>query len=69
LVNEAVELGADAILTTEKDAVRMPRIERCAVPVYYLRIEVRFKSGLEEFERCIGEITFSANGRTAEESA
>lgn len=69
LVNDALERGADAVVTTEKDAVRMPRVDRCAVPVYYLRIEVRFNSGLEEFERCIGEITFNANGRATGESA
>lgn len=63
LVNDAAELGVDAIITTEKDAVRMPRIDRCAIPVYYLRIEVRFNSGLEEFERCVNEITFTASGK------
>jgi tetraacyldisaccharide 4'-kinase len=70
LVNGAEEQGAQAVLTTEKDAVRMPRIERCPVPVYFLRIEVRFKSGFEEFERCIGEITFGAAApRSPEDSA
>ena len=57
IVNEAAGLGADWIVTTEKDAVRMPRVERCAVPLLYLRIEIRFNSGLEEFERCVGFIT------------
>lgn len=61
IVNEAQALGADAVITTEKDAVRMPRIDRCAVPVYYVRIEVRFLNGIEEFQRCISHITFSEN--------
>ena len=59
IVNEAQSLGADAVVTTEKDAVRMTRIDRCAVPVYYVRIEVRFASGEEEFRRCISHITFA----------
>lgn len=61
IVNEAQELGADAVVTTEKDAVRMTRIDRCAVPVFFMRIEVQFVSGIEEFQRCISQITFSGN--------
>lgn len=37
----------------------MTRIDRCAVPVYYVRIELRFASGEEEFRRCISHITFA----------
>ncbi|MGI5870205.1 MAG: tetraacyldisaccharide 4'-kinase [Kiritimatiellia bacterium] len=62
IVNEAKSLNADAIVTTEKDAVRMTRIDRCAVPVYFVRIEVRFSSGEEEFRRCINQITFADAG-------
>ena len=60
IVNRAQELGADAVITTEKDAVRMTRIDRCDVPVLFLRIEVNFLGGQEEFQRCIKEITFQA---------
>ncbi len=63
LVNHSAELGADAVVTTEKDAVRMPRVDRCAIPVYYLRIEVCFRGGLEQFERCVQEITFEEQPR------
>lgn len=58
IVNRAQELGADAVVTTEKDAVRMTRIDRRAVPVLFLRIEVNFLDGAEEFRRCVNEITF-----------
>jgi len=61
IVNKAQELGAEAVVTTEKDAVRMSRIDRCAVPVYFVRIEVKFLNGIEEFQRCINHITFSEN--------
>ena len=57
MANEAESLGADMVVTTEKDAVRMPRFDRRPVPFVYLRIEIRFNSGLEEFERCVGLIT------------
>lgn len=58
IVNEAAELGADAVVTTEKDAVRMVRADHCDVPVWFLRIEMRFLGGEDEFRRCINEITF-----------
>ena len=57
IVNKARELGADWIVTTEKDAVRIPLLRDCAVPIVYLRIEIRFHGGTEEFERCVGLIT------------
>ena len=57
MASEAEALGADMVVTTEKDAVRMPRFDRRPVPFVYLRIEIRFNSGLEEFERCVGLIT------------
>lgn len=59
IANHSKSLGVDAIITTEKDAVRMTRIDRRAVPIYFLRIEVEFVKGSEEFERCISQITFS----------
>ena len=58
IVNRAQEIGADAVLTTEKDAVRMTRIDRRAVPVLFLRIEVNFLEGADEFRRCVNEIIF-----------
>ena len=57
IVRDAARLGADMVVTTEKDAVRMPRPDSCPVPVYCLRIEIQFKNGLDKFENCIGLIT------------
>ncbi len=45
--------GARAVLTTEKDAVRMPRLEHPALPVYYLRVEIEIIHGQEHFEKFI----------------
>jgi len=66
IVNKSQKLGADAVVTTEKDAVRMARIDRCAVPVYFVRIEVRFINGIEEFQRCIRHITFAEDSMISE---
>ncbi len=59
IANHSRNLGVDAVVTTEKDAVRMTRIDRRDIPIYFLRIEVEFVNGNEEFQRCISQITFS----------
>jgi len=57
-INQAVEAGAEMILTTEKDAVRFPRIERCDLPVIYLRVEIEMLSGSDAFNDWIDRICF-----------
>lgn len=56
VINEADELGADAILTTEKDAVRLPHLERPKVPIYYMRMEIEIVSGFDNFRQCVDRI-------------
>ena len=57
-VNQAKAAGAEFIVTTEKDAVRIPKLERCDVPIYYLRIQIDILSGQESFDQCISRICF-----------
>ncbi|MDH3345756.1 MAG: tetraacyldisaccharide 4'-kinase [Kiritimatiellaceae bacterium] len=57
-INQSVEAGAEIILTTEKDAVRFPRIDRCDIPVIYLRVEIEMLSGSEAFNDWIDRICF-----------
>lgn len=57
-VNTAKASGADYIVTTEKDAVRVPRLDRVDVPMYFLRIEIDILSGRENFDQCISRICF-----------
>jgi len=64
VVNRAGELGADAILTTEKDAVRMTRLDRCDVPIYYLRVDIEILSGASDFHSCIERICFKGRERS-----
>jgi tetraacyldisaccharide 4'-kinase len=58
VVNRAKETGVAAIVTTEKDAVRFPRLDRCDVPVYFLRVDIELLSGSEDFNACISRICF-----------
>jgi len=57
-INQAKAAGAEFIVTTEKDAVRIPKLDRVDVPIYYLRIEIDILSGQESFDQCISRICF-----------
>jgi len=55
-MERAMEKGADALVTTEKDAVKIPAEfihSHRPLPVYVLGIEVRFLDGYEEFMQLI----------------
>jgi len=58
IVNCSRKAGAAAIVTTEKDAVRFPRLERCDVPIYFLRVDIEILSGAEDFRTCLSRICF-----------
>lgn len=58
LINQARTQGAAALITTEKDAVRFPKIDRRDVPVYFLRVEIELLSGTETFHDCIARICY-----------
>ncbi len=58
LINLSQSLGAKAIITTEKDAVRFPRLDRVDVPVFFLRVDIELLSGAEDFNACIARICF-----------
>ena len=51
-------MGADALVTTEKDAVRFPRFETTPVKCLYLRIAIEILSGAESFQSIIDRICF-----------
>jgi tetraacyldisaccharide 4'-kinase len=46
-----------AILTTEKDAVRIPRILEPEVPMFYLRVEIKILAGHEHWRRFVDRLT------------
>jgi tetraacyldisaccharide 4'-kinase len=57
-MERAVKKGANALVTTEKDAVKIPAEfihSHRPLPVYVLGIEVRFLDGYEEFMQLIEE--------------
>ncbi len=58
-INRSLSHKADFILTTEKDAVRFPKIDRRDLPIYFLRVKIDIISGKETFNSCIRRICFT----------
>ena len=48
----AKRFGADWVVTTEKDAVRLEKFKQFALPFYYLRMEIEWATNTEPLE-CI----------------
>ena len=55
-LNKTADLHADALITTEKDAVRFPRLETTPVPCYYLRVDIELMAGAENFAAAVDRI-------------
>ncbi len=58
MINRSHRRFAQAIITTEKDAVRFPKIDRADVPIYFLRVEIKIISGAKDFDDCVSRICF-----------
>ena len=57
-LNRTADMGADALVTTEKDAVRFPRFETTPVKCLYMRIAIEILKGGENFREIINRICF-----------
>ncbi|MFL6515143.1 MAG: tetraacyldisaccharide 4'-kinase [Chthoniobacterales bacterium] len=57
-ISRCVRRDLEMIVTTEKDAVRMPRVSESdmKVPIYFLRVEIEILSGHESWEHCVARI-------------
>ena len=60
-LNRTADMGADALITTEKDAVRFPRFETTPVKCLYLRIAIEILSGAESFDSVINRVCFRSS--------
>ncbi|HEY4300186.1 MAG TPA: tetraacyldisaccharide 4'-kinase [Candidatus Didemnitutus sp.] len=59
--------GAEFVVTTEKDAVRIAETMPQPMPLYYLRLEIEILRGADDFEDAVGKICFPL-GRPANEA-
>ena len=57
-INRCIRRDLEIIVTTEKDAVRMPRLPETEVkvPIYFLRVEIEIVTGHESWEHCVARI-------------
>jgi tetraacyldisaccharide 4'-kinase len=55
-INRCLHRDLDAIVTTEKDCVRFPHLQRTDVPIFFLRVEIEIISGQETWEACVNRI-------------
>ena len=57
-INRGKKRQADFILTTQKDAVRFPKIDRRDLPIYFMRVEIKILNGADDFRDCVRRICF-----------
>ena len=46
------------MVTTEKDAVRIPRNFKPLIPLFYIRMEIEIIEGFEDFQEAVDGICF-----------
>jgi tetraacyldisaccharide 4'-kinase len=57
-INRGKKRQAQLILTTQKDAVRFPKIDRRDLPIYFMRVEIKIVAGANDFQDCVRKICF-----------
>lgn len=61
LFGQAQRENLEYLVTTEKDAVKVPEGFYMPVPVYFLRLEIDILSGDKDFEKAVSRICFPEN--------
>ena len=62
---QAKNAGADIMVTTEKDAVRIPLGYKAIIPFYYVRMEIEIIEGFEDFEEAVAGICFTESDQNS----
>jgi tetraacyldisaccharide 4'-kinase len=57
-INRGKKRQAELIITTQKDAVRFPKIDRRDLPILFMRVEISIVNGAEDFRDCVRRICF-----------
>jgi tetraacyldisaccharide 4'-kinase len=57
-INRSKKRQAEMIITTQKDAVRFPKIDRRDLPIYFMRVEIKIVAGADDFQDCVRKICF-----------
>lgn len=57
-INRSKKRQAQLIITTQKDAVRFPKIDRRDIPILFMRVEIKILKGAKDFHDCVRQICF-----------
>ncbi|HRY52054.1 MAG TPA: tetraacyldisaccharide 4'-kinase [Candidatus Paceibacterota bacterium] len=57
-INRSKKRQAELIITTQKDAVRFPKLDRRDLPILFMRVEIKIISGAKDFQDCVRQICF-----------
>jgi len=57
-INRGKKRQAEAIITTQKDAVRFPKLDRRDLPIYFIRVEIKILTGAKDFQEFVRKICF-----------
>jgi tetraacyldisaccharide 4'-kinase len=57
-INRAKKRQAEIIVTTQKDAVRFPKLDRRDLPIFFMRVEIKIVAGANDFQDCVSKICF-----------
>jgi tetraacyldisaccharide 4'-kinase len=58
VINRGVRRQAEMLITTQKDAVRFPKLDRRDLPIYFMRVEIKIMRGANDFQDCVKKICF-----------
>ncbi|MBX3744323.1 MAG: tetraacyldisaccharide 4'-kinase [Verrucomicrobiae bacterium] len=61
-INRSKKRRAELLITTQKDAVRFPKLDRRDLPIYFMRVEIKIISGANGFRDCVNRICFRHPG-------
>ncbi len=65
LFQQAKNSGADIMVTTEKDAVRIPDNFEPLIPLFFVRMEIEIVEGFEDFEEAVAGICFDEKNNSS----
>jgi len=57
-INRSKKRQAEIIVTTQKDAVRFPKIDRRDLGIFFVRVEIKILTGANDFQDCVRRICF-----------
>ncbi len=58
VINRSKKRQASMVITTQKDAVRFPKLDRRDLPVLFMRVEIKIVRGAKDFQECVRQICF-----------